>query len=107
MDKNQKHKYTSRAKIIKSMAHPTRLLIIDELAKGERCVNELTEMVGDDKSTVSKHISVLKNAGLLEDDKRGASIYYKLKCPCVTQYFDCIEQVLKRNSKDYLKAIGG
>ncbi|RPJ48319.1 MAG: transcriptional regulator, partial [Candidatus Latescibacterota bacterium] len=52
----------ARARIIKAMAHPTRLFIVDELARGERCVCDLAEMVGADVSTVSKHLSILRNA---------------------------------------------
>ncbi|HPM11343.1 MAG TPA: metalloregulator ArsR/SmtB family transcription factor, partial [Paludibacter sp.] len=63
MKKTEKTIYEARAKIIKAIAHPSRLLIIEELQRQERCVNELTEMIGADTSTVSKHLSVLKNAG--------------------------------------------
>ena len=62
--------YEARAKIIKAIAHPSRLFIIEELSKQERCVGELTEMICADASTVSKHLSVLKNAGLVSDEKR-------------------------------------
>ncbi len=62
--------YEARAKIIKAIAHPTRLFIVEELEKKEKCVNELTEMIGADMSTVSKHLSVLKNAGLSATVKR-------------------------------------
>ena len=76
-----KPQHEARAKIIKAMAHPSRLFIIEELSKHERCVSELTEMIGADASTVSKHLSVLKNAGLVTDEKRGNSIFYSLRCP--------------------------
>ena len=78
------------------MAHPTRLFILDELSKnGERCVCELTEMIGADISTVSKHLSILKTAGIVDDDKRGNMVYYHLGVPCILQFFDCIESVLR------------
>ena len=77
MDAKTQAKYEARAKIIKAMAHPTRLFIVDELARhGERCVCELTELVGVDMSTVSRHLAMLKNAGIIEDEKRGAQVYY-------------------------------
>ena len=63
------------------MAHPTRLFIVDELARsGERCVCELTEMVGVDMSTVSRHLAMLKNAGIIEDEKRGSK--FTTACGC-------------------------
>jgi ArsR family transcriptional regulator len=83
------------------MAHPSRLLIIEELNKRERCVGELTEMIGADASTVSKHLSVLKNAGLISDDKRGNSIFYSLRVPCIMQFMGCVEEVLSVNAKKH------
>jgi ArsR family transcriptional regulator len=101
MDAKVKAKYESRARIIKAMAHPTRLFIVDELAKrGERCVCELTEMIGADMSTVSRHLAVLKGVGIIEDDKRGAQVYYSLRVRCVLNFFDCVESVLKCNGRE-------
>ncbi len=94
MKKEKKGVYEARAKIIKAIAHPSRLLIIEELQRHQRCVNELTEMIGADMSTVSKHLSVLKNAGLVEDEKKGNCIYYNLRCKCVTNFIDCVEEVI-------------
>jgi ArsR family transcriptional regulator, arsenate/arsenite/antimonite-responsive transcriptional repressor len=95
--------YEARAGIIKAMGHPTRLFIIEELHRAERCVNELTEMIGSDVSTVSKHLTVLKNAGLVRDERRGTSIFYSLCCPCVLDFISCIETVLKTNAEAQMK----
>ena len=84
--------HEARAKIIKAIAHPSRLFIIEELNKKERCVGELTEMIGADASTVSKHLTVLKNAGLVADEKRGNSIFYHLRVPCIMQFIGCVFQ---------------
>jgi DNA-binding transcriptional ArsR family regulator len=84
----------ARAKVIKALAHPSRLFIVDELSRGERCVCELTEMIGADVSTVSKHLSVLKGAGIVRDDKRGAQVFYRLRVPCILDFFGCVEAVL-------------
>ena len=101
MDAKTRAKYEARAKIIKAMAHPTRLFIVDELARSdERCVCELTEMVGVDMSTVSRHLAMLKNAGIVEDQKRGAQVYYSLRVRCVLDFFECVESVMKCNAKD-------
>ena len=97
MDRNTKQKYEARALVIKAMAHPTRLFIVDELAKGERCVCELRDMVGADISTVSKHLSVLKQAGIVADEKRGLQVWYSLKVPCILNFFGCVEDVLRAN----------
>ena len=100
MDAKTQAKYEARAKIVKAMAHPARLFIVDELLKnGERCVCELTEMVGTDMSTVSRHLAVLREAGLVEDEKRGAMVFYRLRVKCVLNFFDCIESVMACNAK--------
>jgi len=90
----------ARAKIIKALAHPTRLFMVDELSRGERCVCDLTEMVGADMSTVSKHLSVLKGAGIVRDDKRGAQVFYRLRVPCILDFFGCVEAVLAEAARE-------
>ncbi|MBN2401803.1 MAG: winged helix-turn-helix transcriptional regulator [Spirochaetes bacterium] len=92
--------YEARANIIKAMGHPTRLFILEEIYKNERCVNELTEMIGSDISTVSKHLSILKNSGLVLDEKRGNNIYYKLRTRCIIDFIGCIETVIKTKIED-------
>ena len=91
--------FESRVRIVKAMAHPTRMFIVDDLSRsGERCVCELTDMIGADISTVSKHLTVLKNAGLIEDDKRGNQVFYRLKVPCIMDFFRCVEAVIECNA---------
>lgn len=94
MDAQERAKYRAKADIVRALAHPTRLFIIEKLARQERCVCELTQMVGADTSTVSKHLSVLKNAGILSDEKRGAMVFYRLQTPFVLEFHRCIERVL-------------
>jgi len=105
MDSKTQARFEARAKIIKAMAHPTRLFIVDELSRQERCVCELTDMVGADVSTVSKHLSVLKNAGIVVDEKRGAQVFYKLSVPCVLNFFSCVEAILKATVQEQLELV--
>ena len=88
-------RYEPRARIMKALAHPTRLFIVDQLAGQEYCVNELTDMVGCDMSTMSKHLSLLRDAGIVRDEKRGACIYYTLRCPCILNFFTCTDKVMQ------------
>lgn len=97
-----KARYEARARIVKAMAHPTRLFMVDELSKGEKCVRDLTEMVGADISTVSKHLLVLKSAGIVHDEKRGSNVFYSLKVPCVMNFFNCIESVIRSTAREQL-----
>ncbi|MGQ9455262.1 MAG: ArsR/SmtB family transcription factor [Armatimonadota bacterium] len=87
--------FEARARIAKAIAHPSRLFIVSELSRGERCVCELTEMIGADVSTVSKHLSILKNAGIVQDRKVGSQVFYSLRCPCILEVFECVEAVLR------------
>lgn len=103
MDTREKARYEARAAVIKAMGHPTRLFIVEELSRGERCVCELTEMIGADVSTVSKHLSVLRNAGIVEDDKRGSQVFYSLLVPCVLNFFSCVESVLESRASAQAK----
>ena len=102
MDAMTQARLEARARIIKSMAHPTRLFIVEELSKGERCVCELTAMIGADMSTVSKHLAILRSAGVVADEKRGSQVYYTLRCPCVLAFFSCVESVLKSTAEEQL-----
>ena len=54
-------------------------------------------MIGTDMSTVSRHLAVLKNAGIIEDHKRGSQVYYKLRVNCVLDFFECVESVMACN----------
>ena len=105
MDPNTQARFEARAGVIKAMAHPTRLFIVDELSRGERCVCDLTEMIGADISTVSRHLSVLKGAGIVKDEKRGSQVYYRLRVPCVLKFFECVESVLKSHAEVYLDSV--
>jgi len=105
MDSKTLMRCEARARILKAMAHPTRLFIIQKLAENECCVCNITDMVGADTSTVSRHLSVLKSAGLVQDDKRGLQVYYSLRCPCILDFLGCVENVLQENLKEQMEAI--
>ena len=96
MDPDLQRRNESRARIVKAMAHPTRLFIVEQLAERPHCVCELTEMVGADISTVSKHLAILRNVGIVEAERDATRIYYSLRCPCVLSFFACVEEVLSR-----------
>jgi DNA-binding transcriptional ArsR family regulator len=106
MDSATQARFEARAKIIKALAHPTRLFIVDELSRQERCVNELTEKVGADVSTVSKHLTILKNVGIVKDERRGAQVYYSLKMPCVLSFFTCVETVMQSIAEESMSLLG-
>jgi ArsR family transcriptional regulator len=83
-----------KAQVFKALGHPSRLAMVEALLNGERCVCELQELVGSDMSTVSRHLSVLRNAGLVDDRKDGLKVFYSLRMPCVARFFECVDEVL-------------
>ncbi len=97
MDRTTRRRLEERAEVIKAMAHPSRLYLVEQLAIGERCVCELTDGVGADISTVSRHLGQLRNAGIVESERRGQKVFYRLRTPCVLNFFDCIENVLNES----------
>jgi len=82
-----------RSVIVKAMAHPTRLLVMDVLTQGEKCVNELTNLAGCDVTTLSKHLALMRRAGLLQCEKRGVNVFYQIACPCFLEFFRCIDLI--------------
>ena len=106
MNVRQQSVLRARAAVIKALAHPTRLFIVEELARSEHCVAELTEMVGADMSTVSKHLSILKEAGIVDSAKRGAQVYYNLRVPCILNFFGCVEAVLEEKARGRAAVVG-
>ena len=91
--------FKTQAQMFKALAHPGRLLMLDELSRGERCVCELAALVGSEMPTVSRHLSQLKNAGIVDDDKRGAQVFYRLVTPCVMNFFGCVASVREKSQK--------
>jgi DNA-binding transcriptional ArsR family regulator len=95
-DIGQRRRYELRCRVIKALAHPTRLYIVERLAEREHCVCELTALIGADISTVSKHLSQLTAAGVCAQEKRGSQVWYRLRVPCVLNFIGCVEAVLEQ-----------
>lgn len=98
--------YEMRARIIKAMAHPSRLMIIDALSEGEKCVCELRDLVGSDISTVSKHLSLMREAGIVNDRKAGQQVFYSLRVPCILNFFGCVEAVIRSVTEERMELVG-
>ncbi len=92
LDTSLLKKYESRVAILKAMAHPTRLYILDILKEGTMCVCEIDRLIDSDTSTISKHLAVLFNAGLVSREKKGLNVFYTLETPCLLLPFKCLEK---------------
>ncbi|MFP3904348.1 MAG: ArsR/SmtB family transcription factor [Armatimonadota bacterium] len=97
--------YEARAEVMKALAHPSRLVMLDALVEGEKCVCELQELVASTMPTVSRHLAQMKNAGIVETRRDGNNIYYRLLVPCVLQVFPCIDRVLHNEAERIAEAL--
>lgn len=93
-------KYVYSTKVFKALAHPARLFIIEELLNGERCVCELAQMIGVKMPTMSRHLAILKEGGIVEEEKRGVQVFYKIKTPCVLNFFKCVNDVRRKTLRE-------
>lgn len=83
---------TEAHKVFRALAHPARVQIVRELSGGdEKCVCELVEACGLGWSTVSRHLSVLREAGVIADEKRGLQVFHRLTLPCTSRFIDCLD----------------
>jgi ArsR family transcriptional regulator len=85
--------HRNQANVMKALAHPSRVTIVYALLEQERCVCELLELLDHSAPTVSRHLSVLKNAGLVNEEKRGLYVYYHLRCPCIVDFLACVGRI--------------
>ena len=94
MRKFNKKTCAKEADIFKALGHPTRLWIVQQLGDvQEHCVCEFVEAVGDDFSTISNHLTVLRKAGVIKCEKRGKQVFYSLACACVVDFIACIKKL--------------
>ena len=106
MKADDRKRYEAKAAVLKALAHPTRLWMVEQLEAGERCVCEFAEVIDADFSTVSKHLTVLRQAGIVQDEKRGKQVYYSLKVPCVLKFMQCVEAVLSVRALEHVSVTG-
>ncbi len=93
MYQDELQRLQAKAERFKALSHPTRIFIIEKLIEREHCVNELTAMIGVEMPTISKHLSILKNVGLIASRKDRNNVFYRLNCSCVIDTLNCINSV--------------
>jgi ArsR family transcriptional regulator len=96
--RRERSNFKKQARVLKALANESRLEIIDRLSRGECSVGELTELVGSDRSTVSKHLALLRAHGIVHDRRDGNVVYYTLLTPCVVNFFACATQVIEERA---------
>ncbi len=99
-NRQKKMLFEKQAEIAKAIAHPLRIAILDFLKNSEQCVCDIAEHIGSEQSNVSRHLSVMVKAGVLDCRKEGLKVIYRLKCPCMLDFFTCITGVLKQRARE-------
>ncbi len=89
----------ARARVIRALAHPTRLMVMEELQRSRRSVGDLAAKAGCDISTMSRHLSVLRNCGIVAVEKSASTVLCRLATPCIIDFFHCIDRVLSGDSE--------
>lgn len=90
--------YERQAEVSKAISHPIRMAVLDYLRNGPQCVCDIAAYVGSERSNISKHLSVMVSAGVLDSSKEGLKVIYKLRAPCILKFVDCITECLKENA---------
>ena len=76
----------AQAAMFKALGHPSRLRMAEALMNGPLCVGELRKLINADMSTASRHLAILRTAGIIADEKRGQNVYYTLRLTCLRQF---------------------
>lgn len=91
MKKFNRKSVEGSAAVFKALGHPTRLWMVEQLRDGQEvCVGEFVKNVGAEFATISRHLAMLKSAGIVTCEKHGREIHYRLVCPCVMNVVDCL-----------------
>jgi DNA-binding transcriptional ArsR family regulator len=85
----------ARAELLKALAHPTRVLILDALGHGDRCLNDLRHLSSTTLPTLSRHLSQLKKVGIVTERRAGKRVIHHLASPCMLQALSCTVEALK------------
>ncbi len=105
MNERETRRYALRAEMFKALSHPMRLFMLEKLRERTWCVCELAAEVGIEKSVASKHLSQLKAAGLIEDEKRGTLVEYRLVAPCILDMASCAETAMIKSRQRRLDVV--
>lgn len=105
MDHKEMARLNVYAEVFKALAHPIRLFLVKELSRGEGCVCDLKSKAGADMPTISKHLSILKKAGLVSDERRGTWVFYRLETPKANQIVELVESLTKKNARQHLELV--
>lgn len=89
--------YKVKTAVIKALANPIRLMIVDCLRNGEKSVSEIIEATQEEQSNISKSLGILKSNGIIKDRKSGMNVYYSLRICCIDKFLNGLDMMLAEN----------
>jgi len=90
---------------LKAISQPTRLRILYFLRKGEKCACEIIPEIGEDQSTISRHLNYLKDSGILNSRREGVSVYYRIKDERVFVLLSLVDEIIRTQVKEKAKTV--
>jgi ArsR family transcriptional regulator len=94
-----------KAEVLKALAQPTRLKILELLRNGERCICEIVPAINGEQSNISRHISLMQKSNLVTTRKDGVKVMVKVKDPKIFEILDSISLMLKKQIQETGKLI--
>jgi len=99
---NDVHVFELHAELCRALGHSARLQLVHMLREGPLCVSELAQMSGLGQGTVSRHLAVLRNCGILSVQQRGRETHYQISDPRIMEICDLmrvilVEQLMKQS----------
>lgn len=99
MNRKTMARMEARAELVRALAHPVRLAMVEELARGERSVGQLTEAIGGEKTAISRHLALLRTLRIVDTRRKGTTILCTLAMPCLNDLLVCIDKMLHHDTK--------
>lgn len=100
------HILAAQAAMFKALGHPVRLRMLEALRGGEKCVGELQALTGQDMSTVSRHLAVLREACIVEVERRGTNRHYRIALRCLDTFLACSAEAIRQRAHNQLARLG-
>jgi DNA-binding transcriptional ArsR family regulator len=90
---------------LKAIAQPTRLRILYFLKDGEKCACEIIPRMKEEQSNISRHLTHMRDAGILESRKEGVSVYYKIKDKRVFTLLSLVDEMIRAEIREKAKTV--
>ena len=89
-----------KAEILKALAQPTRLKILELLRHGERCICEIVPAINGEQSNISRHISLMQRSHLVTTRKDGVKVMVSVKDPEIFKILDRVNAILRHQMNE-------